>query len=86
MVGVPAKEETKPQKPIKISWWKLAVGLLLVLVEIKNWLTPNQNIPDALKASNETQQVAIFAVSFAIFLVGMGLIVVGLRAIWLQRS
>jgi hypothetical protein len=68
-----------PQEPIKISWWKLAV-------EVENWLTPDQNIPDALRASNETQQFAIYGVSIAIFLVGIGFIVAGIRAIWLKRS
>jgi hypothetical protein len=75
-----------PQEPIKISWWKLAVGLILVLIEVENWLTPDQNIPDALRASNETQQFAIYGVSIAIFLVGIGFIVAGIRAIWLKRS
>ena len=75
-----------PQEPIKISWWKLAVGLILVLIEVENWLTPDQNIPDAFSASNETQQFAIYGVSIAIFLVGIGFIVAGIRAIWLKRS
>jgi len=75
-----------PQEPIKISWWKLAVGLILVLIEVENCLTPDQNIPDALRASNETQQFAIYGVSIAIFLVGIGFIVAGIRAIWLKRS
>jgi hypothetical protein len=75
-----------PQRPIKISWWKLAVGLILVLVEIQNWLTPERDIPDALRASNETQQLAIYGASFAIFLVGIGFIIAGIRAVWLKRS
>ena len=44
-----------PQRPMKVSWWKLAVGLILVVVEVRNWLTPEQDIPIALRASNETQ-------------------------------
>ncbi len=83
---MPESDENAPQKPIKISWWKVAVGLLLVLVEIKNCLTPNRDIPDALKASNETQQFVIYLVSCAIFVVGIGFIVAGIRAIWLKRS
>jgi len=83
---MPENEEETPRKPVNKSSWKLAVGLILVLVEIKNWLTPNQDIPDALKASNETQQSAIFLVSCVIFLVGIGFIVSGIRAIWLNRS
>ena len=82
---MPESQENTPHKPIKISWWKVAVGLLLVLVEIKNWLTPNQDIPVALRASNETQQGAIYLVSCTIFLVGVGFIVAGIRAIWLKR-
>jgi hypothetical protein len=83
---MPEKDENTAQKPLRISWWKLAVGLVLVLIEVKNWLTPNQDFPDALKASNETQQGAIYLVSFAIFLVGIGFVIAGLRAIWLKRS
>lgn len=83
---MPENEGITPHKPIKISWWKVAVGLILVLVETKNWLTPNQDIPDALKASNETQQGAMYFVSCAVFLVGIGFIVAGIRALWLNRS
>jgi hypothetical protein len=77
--------ENEEKKPLRISWWKLAVGLILVVVEIKNWLTPDRDFPAALQASNQTQQGVIFLVSCAIFLVGIGFIVAGLRAIWLNR-
>jgi hypothetical protein len=83
---MPGNDETAPPRPLKISWWRVAVGLILVLVEIKNWLTPNQDFPDALRASNETQQGAIYLVSCVIFLVGIGFIVAGLRSLWLKRS
>ncbi|HVN94511.1 MAG TPA: hypothetical protein VMT38_12490 [Terracidiphilus sp.] len=83
---MPENDGGVPQKPIKISWWKLAVGLILVLVEIKNWLTPDREIPEALRASNETQQFAIYGVSVAIFLVGIGFIAAGIRAIWLRQK
>jgi uncharacterized membrane protein YcjF (UPF0283 family) len=84
---MPENGENTPHKPIKkISWWKLAVGLILVLVEVKDWLTPDRDIPDALKASNATQQGVMYLVSCAIFLVGVGFIVAGIRAIWLNRS
>ena len=82
---MPENENNVPQKPIKISWWKLAVGLILVLAEIKNWLTPIRDIPEALRASNETQQFAMYATSVAIFLVGVGFTVAGARAVWLRR-
>jgi len=83
---MPGNDEITPLKPLKISWWKVAIGLILVVAEIKNWLTPNQDIPDALKASNETQQGAIYFVSCVIFVVGIGFIVFGIRALWLNRS
>jgi hypothetical protein len=83
---MPESDENIPRKPVKISWWKLAVGLLLVIVEIKNWLTLHQEIPDALKTSNETQQGAIYLTSCAIFLVGIGFIIAGVRALWLKRT
>jgi uncharacterized membrane protein YcjF (UPF0283 family) len=75
-----------PQKPIKISWWKLAFGLILVLIQIENWLTPDRDFPDAFRASNETQQFTMYVVSVAIFLIGIGFIVAGFRAFWLKRS
>ena len=78
--------EDAGQKPLRISWWKLAVGSVLILIEIKNWLTPSRDIPDSLRASNETQQGAIFLVSVVIFLVGIGFVVAGLRALWLKRQ
>ena len=83
---MPDNGEDIPQKPLKISWWKLVVGLILVLGEIKNWLTPESAFPDALKAANETQQDVIFFVSIVIFLVGVGFIVAGIRALWLNRT
>ncbi len=82
---MPEHDEIIPRKPLKISWWKLAIGLFLVLVEIRNWLTPDQDFPEALRASNVTQQGAILLTSFAIFIVGIGFIVAGIRAIWLNR-
>jgi hypothetical protein len=83
---MPTREEISTRKPTKVSRWKLAVGLILVLVEVENWLTPERNIPDALKASNETQQGAIYLVSVLIGLVGIGFVVAGLRGLWLKRS
>jgi hypothetical protein len=83
---MPENENNVPQKPIKISWWKLTVGLILVLSEVKNWLTPRRDIPEALRASNETQQFAIYATSVAIFLVGIGFVVAGVRSVWLRRQ
>jgi hypothetical protein len=82
---MPENGETRAQKRLKVSWWKLAVGLILVVTEIKNWLTPNQDFPEALKAANETQQGTIFVVSCATFLVGLAFIVAGLRVLWLNR-
>jgi hypothetical protein len=82
---MPDNEQNSPAKPIKISWWKVAVGSVLILLEIKNWLTPDRNIPLALRASNETQQGAIFFTSCLICLVGTGFLVAGLRGLWLNR-
>jgi hypothetical protein len=83
---MPENDRSAPQGPLRITWWKLGVGLILVLIEVKDWLTPNQAIPDALKYSNETQQSAGYFVSFAIFLLGLGLVVAGLRDLWIKRS
>jgi len=83
---MPDNDENLAKKGPKISWWKIAVGIFLVFVDLRSWLTPNQDYPAALRASNETQQGSIFLVYSVIFLVGLGFPVAGLRSLWLDKA
>lgn len=83
---MPDKEDNISQKTLGISWWKLAIGLILAFIEVKSWLMPERNFPEALRASNETQEAAIYLVSCAIFLIGLGFVVAGLRGLWRKNS
>ena len=45
---------TQPQEPV---WWKVIVGALLILVEVKNHAFPSANL---LKANNEGEQLGMY--------------------------
>jgi hypothetical protein len=74
--------EMNRQPSRKVSFWKLGLGLLLILAEVKSWLTPDDSLPDALKYANATQQIAGRLVSIAVLAAGVLLVFFGLRAIW----
>jgi len=76
--------EERPQKPIKSSAWKLVIGLVLVINQVRVWLTPDRDIPAILQYSNDTQRLAGNATQFLIFLIGIWLIADWLRALWLK--
>jgi hypothetical protein len=75
-------QQLSSQKPRKISWWKIAVGSLLFFIEIRILVFPDPNIPEALKPSNQTQQQAAFFTSCVICLIGLALIISGIRSAW----
>jgi len=64
------------EKPI---WWRIVVGSLLVIAEIKNHVAP---APNLLKASNEAQQQGMYIASVAIILLGCWLIYSGVKPVW----
>ena len=63
-VGYDSGKEKRMQplaeKPI---WWRIVVGSLLVILEVKNHIAP---APNLLKASNEGEQVGMYVVMVAI--------------------
>jgi len=75
-------QQLSPQNPRKISWWKIAVGSLLFFIEIRILVFPNPNIPEALKPTNQTQQQAAFFTTCVICLIGLTLIISGIRSAW----
>ena len=79
--------DERAQKPARSSGvWKLAVGLILVFLQVNSWLTPNRDVPAVLQYSNDTQRLAGTVTQFLIFLLGIGLILSWLRALWLKRK
>ena len=72
------------QKPNKSGAWKLVVGLVLVINQVRIWLIPDRDFPAVLHYSNGTQRLAGKATQFLIFLVGIWLIVDWARALWLK--
>ncbi|MGH9606185.1 MAG: hypothetical protein ACRD3N_10870 [Terracidiphilus sp.] len=78
--------DERPKKPVKSGAWKLAAGLILVILQVKSWLTPNRDIPAALQYSNDTQRLAGTVTQFLVFLLGIGLILSWLRSRWLKRT
>ena len=73
-------------KPRRIQFWKLGLGLLLVFGEIKTLLTPDGDIPSELRYTSTTQQYSGYAVSAAILVVGILLVVSGVRSAWPRPS
>jgi hypothetical protein len=64
---------TQSQKPV---WWKIILGLVVVYIEIHNWVSP---APNLLKASNPAQQVGMDIAMVAIIAVGCWLIYSGAK-------
>lgn len=64
------------QKPV---WWKVILGLLLILVEINSRIHP---APNLLKASNPGEQVGMNATMLAIIAVGCWLVYSGVKPLW----
>jgi len=82
------KETEKPVAPLprKIAWWKIGLGILLILMEIKDRLLPDPNTPDILKATNADQQFGMDIATGIIFLFGLWLVFAGIRSAWARPS
>lgn len=76
-------EEASPKKPRKISWWKLGLGLLLLLAGLRNF--DQRGVPVELLPSNETQWFGFFLATGVVLLLGLILVIAGLRHLWLDR-
>jgi hypothetical protein len=68
----------------KISWWKVAVGVVLVFGSINGIFFADPRIPEVLKTSNESQQSGAFLAMAVLFILGLGFLVAGLRSLWLE--
>jgi uncharacterized membrane protein YcjF (UPF0283 family) len=79
-----AEEETETGKrQPRISWWKLGLGLLLLLGGLKN--LGQRNIPVELMPSNETQWFGYFLATALFIVAGLFFMIAGLRHLWLNR-
>jgi hypothetical protein len=68
--------QPQTEKPI---WWRIVVGSLLVIIEVKNHIAP---APNLLIASNVGQQAAMYGVMVAIIVLGCWLIYSGAKPVW----
>lgn len=60
-------------------WWKVILGLVLIIVEIHSHVSPAANL---LKASNHTQQVGMDVTALLIVLLGCWLVYSGTKPVW----
>ena len=67
---------TQSQQPV---WWKVIVGMLLILVEVKNHVFPSANL---LKANNEGEQLGMYFVMVVLIGLGCWLVYSGIKPIW----
>ena len=79
-------DKAVPPKPKSIVWWKVGLGVLLILMEIKDRLLPDPNMPSVLKASNADQQLGMDIAAGIICLAGLWLIFSGVRSAWPRPS
>ncbi len=68
--------QPQPEKPI---WWRIIVGSLLVIIELKNHIAP---APNLLKASNEAQQTGMYVAMVVLIFLGCWLIYSGAKPVW----
>lgn len=67
---------TQPQQPV---WWKVIVGALLILVEVKNHAFPSANL---LKANNEGEQLGMYIAMVVLIGLGCWLVYSGIKPMW----
>lgn len=67
---------TKPQKPI---WWRVIVGLMLIFIEVKNYIHPAANL---LKANSPGEQAAMNGTMVALIVLGCWLVYSGVKPVW----
>jgi hypothetical protein len=71
--------ETPVKKLRKVVFWKLGVGLILLPLAISDFLPAGS--PE-LKPQNSGEAVGYYGVATGMLVVGVWLIVTGIRAIW----
>jgi hypothetical protein len=67
-------------KPI---WWRVIVGALLIVIQVQNQFFP---APNLLKASNPTQQQAMYATAAFLFFLGCWLLYTGAKSVWRKST
>ena len=80
MESKPVIVDLKSQKPVV---WKILVGVLLVYINMTNFLAP---APNLLKAETPTEQTGMNIAYFAMIGVGCWLIYSGVRPVWRKLS
>ena len=77
------KKKLPPQNPRKVSWWKVGLGLLVLLGGLKN--LGQRGVPTELVPSNEAQWFGYLLVTALFILVGLFFMIAGLRHLWINR-
>ena len=72
-----------PRMPRRISWWKVALGILLLLAGLRN--LDFRGIQAQLMPSNETQWFGYLLITALFILAGLFFLIAGLRHLWLDR-
>ena len=67
-----------PTQSQKAVWWKIIVGMSLIIIEIKNQLFPSANL---LKANDVPKQLGMYVAMVAIVGVGCWLVYSGIKPI-----
>ncbi len=67
---------TQPQKPI---WWRVVVGMILIFIEVKNYIHP---APNLLKANNPGELAAMNGTMVALIVLGCWLVYSGVKPVW----
>ena len=67
-----------PTQSHQLVWWKVIIGMLLILVEVKNHILPSANL---LKANNEGQQLGMYIAMVALIGRGCWLVYSGIKPI-----
>jgi hypothetical protein len=77
-------EKISPQKPKRITFWRLGFGGILLLLGLKN--LDQRNIPADLVPSNLTQWFGFYLVTFTFIVAGTGLLIAGVQHLRLNRA
>ncbi|MFZ0819535.1 MAG: hypothetical protein WAM91_05665 [Candidatus Acidiferrales bacterium] len=68
-----------PPQSQKPAWWKVILGLALILVEFNNHFNP---APNLLNANNMGEQVGMNFVMIGVIILGLWLVYSGAKPIW----
>jgi hypothetical protein len=72
-------ESAQPEKPRKIAWWRIGVGMLFILMVARSHFAPASK---PLVASNPGEQLGMNAAPVTFFLIGAYLLLTGIHSAW----